>query len=72
MTDLPCGLSGSRFSFQPGRNDEQDSAFCRIFIPYGEKMLKVPVPVSIGLLNDGGTICFEMDPPGVRDDQDPS
>jgi hypothetical protein len=37
-----------------------------------EKMLKVLVPVSIGLLNDDGTICFEMDPPGVRDDQDPS
>jgi len=37
-----------------------------------EKMLKVPVPVSIGFLNDGGTICFEMDPSGVRDDQDPS
>ena len=42
------------------------------FNSQGEKMLKVPVPVSIGLLNDDGTICFEMDPPGVRDDQDPS
>jgi len=60
------------FSFQPRRNGEQDSALFLDFHSHGEKMLKVLVPVSIGLLNDGGTICFEMDPPGVRDDQDPS
>jgi hypothetical protein len=37
-----------------------------------KKMLKDLAPMSISLLDDGGKLCFEMDPPGVKDDQDPS
>jgi hypothetical protein len=60
------------FSYLPDQKYEYDRAFFWMITQEMKKMLKVLVHASIGLLNDGGTICFEMDLSGVRDDQDPS
>ena len=73
LTDRLVACHDGYGVFTPvGSIDEYDRVFFWIILKWCKKMLKVLIPVSIGLLNDSRTIFFEMDPPGVRDDQDPS